>query len=377
MNKFYNPVKIYQGYGVVKNLSKVINELDIQRGNILFLIWNECITENSDVKSIITENSNIDFKTIVFTKSNPDTEDLFELYVKTKDENFSLVVAIGGGSVMDMAKSLCCIYGNDIRNEEELRQGIKKKAFTRPFCKWVGVPTTAGTGSEVTCWATVWNNIENSKLSLESKYNYAYAAMVDPQFASTMPASLAVSSALDAVSHATEAYWAKASNLISKTYSLRAISLIMNNIMDLFNKDKQETAHNYMAQGSVLAGLAFSNTKTTACHSLSYPLTLKYHIPHGTAVSMLIEPVMRVNLEAVENSEDLLSAYGVDSVDELGKKIKAILEKADIPDSLQLWGVETAELAGLAAACRTKGRIDNNPVDLSEETIVDILNSIY
>lgn len=377
MNRFYNPVKIFQGYGAVRNLSEVIDELELNSSNILFLIWNECITENNDIRAVMAENPNISFKTIVFTRSNPDTEDLFSLYMQTRDDNFSLVVAVGGGSVMDMAKSLCCVYGNDINSEEELRQGIKNKSFTSPRCKWIGIPTTAGTGSEVTCWATVWNNVEGSKLSLESKANYAYAALVDPQFASTMPASLAVSSALDAVAHATEAYWAKASNLISKTYSLKAISLIMKNIMDLFDEDKKEAAHNYMAQGSVLAGLAFSNTKTTACHSLSYPLTLRYHIPHGTAVSMLIEPVMRVNINAVEDSEALLSAYGVESVEELGQSIRYILDKAAIPHSLNQWGANSEELGELAAACRTKGRIDNNPVDLSEETIVNILNSIY
>lgn len=377
MNKFYNPVKIYQGYGAVKNLSRVINELNISKGRILLIIWNECITKNSDIQSVINEYPDIDFKTIVFTKSNPDTEDLFRLYMKTKNENFSLVAAIGGGSVMDMAKSLCCIYGRDIKNEEELRQGIKDKIFTIPFCKWVGIPTTAGTGSEVTCWATVWNNIENSKLSLESKHNYAYAALVDPQFASTMPVSLAVSSALDAAAHATEAYWAKASNFVSKTYALRAVSLIMSNITDLFKEDKKESAHNYMAQGSVLAGLAFSNTKTTACHSLSYPLTLKYSIPHGTAVSMLIEPVMRVNLAAFESSRELLCAYGAENVDEVGEIIRAVLEKAGIPQNLRLWGAEKEELRELASQCRTKGRIDNNPVDLSEETTINILNSIY
>lgn len=377
MNRFYNPVRIIEGYGAVKNLDEILNELNIHNGNVLLIIWDECIRENSDIKELITDNTGINFKTIVFKKSNPDTEDLFDLYIKTKDENYSLVVAVGGGSVLDMAKSLCCLYGNDIKSEPEIRQGIKDKSFTKPGCKWIGIPTTAGTGSETTCWATVWNTIENSKLSLESKENYAYAALVDPQFAATMPPSLAVSSALDAVAHATEAYWAKASNIISKNYSLRAISLIMNNIMDLFDKDKSEMAHNFMAQGSMLAGLAFSNTKTTACHSISYPLTLKYHIPHGIAVSMLIAPVMRVNIDVVEDKEMLLSAYGVSDVNELETKINTIIKRAEIPNRLSLWGADREDLKELAKSCRTKGRIDNNPVDLSEETIVDILNSIF
>lgn len=375
MNRFYNPVKTLQGRGAVKGLSSFIQELKAKKA--LLLVWNECVCENADLKAAVAESRETEFKTLVFDRSNPDTGDLYNLYTSTKDEGFDLVIAVGGGSVMDMAKSLCCLYGNELSSEEEVRSGIKEKRFTAPTAKWIGVPTTAGTGSEVTCWATVWNTVEKGKLSLESHNNYAYGALVDPQFASTMPPSLAVSSALDAAAHATEAYWAKASNLVSRTYALKAISIIMDNIEDLFDKEKNAQAHDYMAQGSLLAGLAFSNTKTTACHSLSYPLTLKYGIPHGVAVSMLIAPVMAVNMAAVEDMRPLFAAYGVASVEALEEKINGILDLAGIPHGISRWGAERGDFPLLSMSCKTKGRIDNNPVDLTEETIVKILNSIF
>ena len=97
----------------------------------------------------------------------------------------------------------------------------------------------------------------------------------------------------------------------------------------------KEEAHDAMAQGSMLAGLAFSNTRTTACHSISYPLTMKYHIPHGVAVSMLLAPVMRLNQPYIKNRKELFGAFGVENVSELSEKVTAILEKSGSPGQIK------------------------------------------
>lgn len=162
------------------------------------------------------------------------------------------------------------------------------------------------------------------KYSVDTQDNYAYAAVIDPVLASSMPVKLAVSSALDAVCHAAESYWAKASNTVSRAAALAAIKIIMENIDGLLCG--KEEAHDAMAQGSMLAGLAFSNTRTTACHSISYPLTMKYHIPHGVAVSMLLAPVMSLNQPYIKNRKELFGAFGVENVSELSEKVTAILE---------------------------------------------------
>ena len=377
MDKFYNPVRIFQGYHCIKELGALLPTIDRKKKNILVIVWTERILENEDMKQLIEEGSAYHWEFYHFAASNPEVEELFEVYRQTQEKEIDLIIAIGGGSVLDVGKSLCCLYGSEIQSAEELCRKIQEKDITKGKCQWIGVPTTAGTGSEVTCWATIWNSKGNSKLSLERQDNYAYAAFVDPQFAASMPLELAVSSALDAVAHATEAYWAKATNLVSRGYACQAISMIMNHIEDFADPKKAAEVHDYMAQGSMLAGMAFSNTKTTACHSLSYPMTMQYHIPHGIAVSMLLTAVMRKNKPYIVNIEQLYNAYGVADVEALEEKLIRIFEMAGIHYKLRDWNVKKEELPMLAKLGVTKGRIDNNPAELHEEDMLQILQSIY
>lgn len=136
-------------------------------------------------------------------------------------------------------------------------------------------------------------------------------------------------------------------------------------------------AHEAMARGSMLAGLAFSNTKTTACHSISYPLTMHCGIPHGAAVSMLLGPVFQLNAQALARPEPLLDALGVSSPKELAEKVCGILRRSGQPATLKKWGTQREELPRLARLGMTKGRADNNPVPIEPATILSILEQIY
>ena len=149
----------------------------------------------------------------------------------------------------------------------------------------------------------------------------------------------------------------------------------MGSIDDLFSGDI--AAHDAMARGSMLAGLAFSNTKTTACHSISYPLTMHYRIPHGAAVAMLLAPVLALNETAVDDPEALLDALGVQDAAMLQRRISGLLLRSAQPASLEGWGVLHSDLAHLASLGITKGRADNNPVALTPECIESLLESIY
>lgn len=125
-------------------------------------------------------------KSLVFTASNPTVEQLFQVWRETTAFAPEVVVAIGGGSVLDVGKSLCCLYGRELESLQALREAITDGKL-HPAAQWIGVPTTAGTGSEVTCWATIWDPEQACKRSLESQENYAYAALVDPELALGMP----------------------------------------------------------------------------------------------------------------------------------------------------------------------------------------------
>ena len=292
------------------------------------------------------------------------------------------IIAIGGGSAMDAAKGMWLFYEEPEVNFNDLKQkfmDIRKRAFRYPELgkksKLVCIPTTSGTGSEVTCWATIWDPEKEAKRSVESPSNYAWAAIADPELSAGMPRTLAVSSALDAMAHAVESYWARGTNCVSRALSLGAIRTVRAGMEKLLSGDK--AAGDYMSRGSLLAGMAFSNTRTTACHSISYPLTMDEGIPHGTAVSMLLAPVMEFNFTAIYGVEELLDALGVSDWRGLDAFVRDALIRSGQPASLSGWGVPREELPLLAGRGITKGRADNNPVELARENVLRILEKIY
>lgn len=375
MNRYYNPVRTLEGPGSLSSLPEILNGMEPDSRRILLLVWSEEVLKNPAFSFLLDQKSGFQTRPFCFQASNPTVEQLFETYEATKDFSPAVLIAVGGGSIMDVGKSLCCLYGHSLSNVDALRELIVTKAYGTPAARWIGIPTTAGTGSETTCWATIWDPSQDAKRSVECHENYAWAAVVDSDLTKGMPLKLAVSSGLDAAAHGVESYWAKGTNCVSRAMALSAIRMIMENMEGLLAG--RETAREAMARGSMMAGLAFSNTKTTACHSISYPLTMHYSIPHGAAVSMLLAPLLKRNLPATKGSEALLNALGVSDVDELTRKIRRILKESGQPSTLKEWGVKKEDLPRLAALGMTKGRADNNPVAIDAPMIQEILEEIY
>ena len=373
LNRYYNPVQSFEGPGCTAELTTLLQKMELKEGRLLLLVWSEKVLKLPAFAGLADNGFTV--CSMVFQASNPTVSQLFETYQATREFRPEVVVAVGGGSIMDVGKSLCCLYGKDLPDEDSLRQLIAEKNYGRPAARWIGVPTTAGTGSEVTCWATIWDPEQDAKRSVECHENYAWAALVDPELAVGMPTALAVSSALDAVAHAVESYWARGTNAVSRGLALEAIRTIMGHMDGLLAGTME--AHDAMARGSMLAGLAFSNTKTTACHSISYPLTMHCGIPHGAAVSMLLGPVFRLNAPALDRPAPLLEALGVSGADELEGRIRNILYRSGQPATLQEWGAQREDLPHLAQLGMTKGRADNNPLPIDPATILSILEHIY
>ena len=374
MNSYYNPVHTIQGPGSLTQLPELLQSLPKDQRRVLILAWSEGALRHPVFAGLLAENSEFEVRSLVFTASNPTVDQLFDAWKDTCEFCPHVVIGVGGGTILDVAKSLCCLYGCELNSADDLRRRIIAGDL-KPAARWIGVPTTAGTGSEVTCWATIWDPERDAKRSLESKENYAWAAFVDPELAQGMPIKLAVSSALDAVAHAVESYWARRTNAVSRALALEAIRTIIGQIDNLFSD--QIEAHDAMARGSMLAGLAFSNTKTTACHSISYPLTMHYGIPHGAAVAMLLAPVLEMNVPVTSGMDRLLEALGAENAAGLKKRVSDLLERSGQPSTLKGWGVQRGDLTRLAALGITKGRADNNPAELESEKIERMLNSIY
>ena len=313
MGNYYNPVKIK--IATIDVIEDVLNTINPQLKNIVLLHRGGEFLESEAGRTLYKGLENFEVKQLAVNISNPDVEDLFHYYKQIESFDYQCIVGIGGGSVLDLSKSLAALKDMKIDSTSTLRSVIKQKLYieNQNFVPWIGIPTTSGTGSEVTCWATIWDRANGVKMSVDWEKLYAHTAIIDPTLTASLPKELTASTALDALCHATEAYWSKSSNEISRIYSLEAINLIVNNFEKVLNHPNDITVRKKIALGSLYGGLAFSNTRTTACHSISYPLTLELGMVHGIAASITLAKVMEINFDSIIENDKLLQAFGVSS----------------------------------------------------------------
>ncbi|MCL4767734.1 MAG: phosphonoacetaldehyde reductase [Hyphomicrobiaceae bacterium] len=203
-----------------------------------------------------------------------------------------VIVAIGGGSVIDSAKVFAAA-GSDFSTVRDLLETGKVRGEALQPLPTIAVPTTAGTGSEVTCWATVWDSSSGRKHSLSLPSLYPECAIVDPELMIAKPRPLTISTGLDALSHAMESLWNMNANPVSMAFAVNAAREVLEALPKLAENLANLQLRARMARAALFAGFAFSNTKTAIAHSLSYPVTMKHGVPHGIACSFTLPMVMR------------------------------------------------------------------------------------
>ncbi len=256
-----------------------------------------------------------------------------------------VIVALGGGSVIDTAKVVSAGGNGFAAVKTYLEDGAGAEALT--VIPIIAIPTTAGTGSEVTSWATLWDTDTGRKYSLARRSLYPTDALIDPELMAGMPRTLTLSTALDALSHSLESIWNVNSNPVSTNYAVNAVSEILTVlpelVVDLDNLDLRAR----IARAATFAGLAFSNTRTALAHSISYPITLRHGTPHGLACSFSLPMVMRSVIGASEACDEGLRrifaedlSAGADRLEEFLVSLGVSVDKAD-------YGVEDGEWRAL------------------------------
>ena len=310
---------------------------------------------------------------------NPTQQDILDALDRVGDLQPEQILAIGGGSTIDLAKAVSAFYylyyGRKV-SLEEITQALKDKAYTQPhrFIDIIAVPSAAGTGSEVTRFATIWDVNKVSKFSIDCQENYAKKNVVIPELTLTLPARLTLSTGLDALCHATESFWAKPTNYLVKDIALRAIDLIMTNLPKVLADLQNLELRTAMCRGALLAGMAFAKTRTTACHSISYPITMQYGVEHGLACALSLDAVSKINREKTVQADDLFAVF------EKHGGLRNWLDKTSagiVELRLSALGVPKEGIDEIVKGTFTKGRMDNNPVDISPEQVKEILLSVY
>lgn len=375
MSTFHNPVTFFFEESGYQELKELLSHANYKR--ILVLTWNLEMAQSEELLPLFSSTNHTETKWLEYKKSNPDLHDLMTMSKEVQQYPFDFVIAIGGGSVIDLAKALIALQHTPFEQIADLREIILKNQYQQITTPFLAIPTTSGTGSEATPWATVWDTEWNQKYSVSDQRLMAKYALILPVLTMNVPETIVVSTAIDALCHATEAYWSKQSNPVSRALSLKAVQLIMDQLESSDGVGNHLEGKRQLAIGSALAGLSFSNTRTTACHAISYPLTLKYKIPHGVAVGLTLGKLLEINQHEIIELDALLAAFKVDRVEQIQLKMKAIYDAYQIPSQLQDYNIAAEEIQEIASKSLTKGRIDNNPVDLSEKDIESVLQSIY
>ena len=376
MDYYYNPVRTYIGKDSISKLGDIISSIDTQLKDIVLITRGLDFYKSNEYKVIKDKLSIFNVHEFSFNSSNPDINDVYTLLNKVSNINYNLVIGVGGGSILDIAKALTVYSKICFDNINQFRENITSKKYLDyiPYqCKWIGIPSTSGTGSEVTPFATIWDKEKNLKYSLFSESLYAYASIIDVNMVMSLPVNINISTSLDALCHAIEAYWSRNSNITSRMFSLKAIKLIVENITKLKNNVDSIIVRENLLMGSLFAGLAFSNTKTTSCHSISYPLTMMFNIPHGIATFLSLSKMYEINKSVLINIEDLYIAFGTKDIT---KKIEEIFNKTDISSKLSSYGIKKENISKLVDKSFTKGRMDNNPVKVEKKDLEKLLISI-
>lgn len=311
------------------------------------------------------------FDVITDTIANPDIH-LLETVLKNLKKP-DLIIAIGGGSSIDLAKAISALY--EYKNDDILEL-IKNKNYldNDNFIPLIAVPTTAGTGSECTKWATIWDMDNLKKYSIDADYLYPKESWLVCELTATMDRNMTLATGLDALSHAMESYWSNPSNAYTRTLARDSIRIIRKYLPFALGDLDNPEYRRQMLMGSFFAGLAFSNTRTTASHSISYPLTMKYGINHGFAVAITLFEVMKRNWEYVPEKDLFLDAWDASDLDDILNWFDSVSEGKI---NLRSFGVKKEEIPEIVKLATTGGRMDNNPIVFDEEEIRDILETMY
>ncbi|MCY3764071.1 MAG: iron-containing alcohol dehydrogenase [Gemmatimonadetes bacterium] len=280
-----------------------------------------------------------------------------------------LIVGLGGGSAMDCAKGINFILTNGGRMEDYRGMGRAR----RPLLPSIGVPTTAGTGSEAQSYALISRLDTHEKMACGDLKARFRGVILDPELTASAPGHVAGAAGIDAIAHAVESYVCKRRNAVSRMYSLEAWRLLASGFEEALEPAAGVDARSAMLLGAHFAGAAIENAMLGAAHACANPLTARYGIPHGVAVGVMLPPVIRFN---GETDGALYEGFGLAPV-ALAERIEGFRRTADLPGCLGDIGVERDRLPELAAEAATQWTGTFNPRPAREADFLALYEEAY
>jgi alcohol dehydrogenase class IV len=379
--KFELPTSWRHGIGMSSQIADILLEYDCHRP---LLVTDKLLVSLGVIKPVTHSLSQSDISfTICDAVDKEPTVNLFEFITGILDlESFDSVIAVGGGSVMDVSKGLAVIgtFGGSITNYDGF-----DKFPAKPHMKIFAIPTTAGTGSEVSDGVVVIDEQRNTKFVVISRYLRPEVALTDPEMTKSMPPKVTACTGVDALIHAIEAYLSTGSNMATDLFALKAIGLIAEGLESAYNDGGNLKVREKMQIGATMAMIAASNTHVGMCHAMDGPISAFYHIPHGQACGLVSPAVLKFNSlvvkEKVSNIFKVMGLVTVDTEDseaiEVGcNKLTELLDRIGLLIRLRDIGYKESHMETMVKETLKSAQLGTNPRQPTEKEVESILRQI-
>jgi alcohol dehydrogenase len=336
-----------------------------------------------DIVTGVLERAKLPHKVFAEVEPDPRIEVALASYEAAKAYGPDVIVGLGGGSSLDISKVTSVL----LTNEGPIEKYFGMEMVPRPGVPLILIPTTAGTGSEMTSICVLSDTQNNVKKGIVSEHMFARVALLDPQMTVGMPPKVTAMTGMDALVHAIESYVGVRASVFTDTLNLQAIRLVATNLRLAYANGENRAARENMLHASCIAGMAFSNTQNGLDHALALAIGGRHHLPHGQLTAFILPWVMEFNLIAAPGKFiEIAKAFGerTTHLPEIlaarlaVKAVKGLLDDVGISYKLSSYGVPREEFPALAKATVGAVRlISNNPRKVTEADVVGMLEANY
>lgn len=363
------PTRVCYEAGISKKVAQYID------GENVLIISDPFLYNNGTAKQI---GDSMEGKRVAYfsdIEPNPSCESVDAAAAIAREIHADCVIGLGGGSSLDVSKIVSCLVTNEGSIYDYYSGGTR--TLSKRKATLMCIPTTAGTGSEVTNVGVFTNRKTHIKMPMVNQEFWPDYAIIDCELTYTLPPAVTASTGMDAFCHAIEAYWNKESVPVCDYLSLGALKLILENIKKAYDEPSNKEARGNMIVAALIAGIAFSQTRTTGIHAISFPLTTEFGASHGTACSITLPAFIKISQEQEPDKMKALAAYlGYDSVDALSKGVEDLMRSMNMPVRLHEIGVQESDLEHITEVGLGAAIIQLTPAVMNKDTVYALLKSI-
>lgn len=381
--KFYISTETHVGIGLHRTLASVIRQKGFSR---ILALLDENIQSIDPVQTLLrdleVQKAHVT-RFLIRGSEEPDYDYLDTVADAVRASSPDLVLAVGGGSTLDLGKAVAVLLTNP-------GKGLQYRGFDQvknPGIPLMAIPTTAGTGSEITINAVFTNKAENKKLGINGRYMNATYAVLDPEFTASAPPRVAVSAGIDAMVHTLESFVGTNANPMTRMYARQAFSLLYHNLGAIVDDPSNLEKRLNIQMGAYFAAISLFNSSSGIAGGLSYPLGVYYKVPHGIGGGMFAVPVVDYNVQngyfeynelydLIENADRSLSP--AQKCQEFVRLMTALVRHLSVPQKLSIFGIGPEQKEHVISIMQgLQGAFDQNPVKLRVEEVGKLLDPFF